>query len=93
MGFEGRRNQMKKYSEEEIIEMEKQIKEAEKTINNINKQLLSYNIFIDLESELQKLEMYVSRDKKTHDPILTISKKEVLNILMDYFLKEDIRSE
>ena len=84
---------MKKYSEEEIIEMEKQLKKAEKTINNINKQLLSYNIFTDLESELEKLEMYVSRNKKTHDPIITISKKEVLNILMEYFLKEDNKNE
>ena len=80
-------------SEREIQEIKNKIDETSVRVDEIDKKIMAFELFDNLYEQFSELENYVCYEKGQKNPIITDSKKEVLKILMDYFLGGEEKDE
>lgn len=75
-------------NENKIQEIKNKIDETSVRVDEIDKKIMAFELFDSLYEQISELKNYVCFDEDQKNPIITISKKEVLEILVDYFLGE-----
>lgn len=76
-------------SEKEFQEIKNKIDETFIRVDEIDKKIMAFELFDSLYEQISELKNYVCFDEDSKVPLVTISKKEVVKILMDYFLGEE----
>lgn len=71
--------------------VEKELKEnkIEAAGMNVVEKELAFEIYNELHEQISELENHVCFEKDSKTPLITVSKKEVLQILMNYFFGEE----
>lgn len=74
-------------------EIKNKIDESSVRVDEIDKKIMAFELFDSLYEQISELENHICFEKDSKVPLVTISKKEVVKILMDYFLGEKENDE
>lgn len=80
-------------SEKEFQEIKNKIDETPVRVDEIDKKIMAFEFFNDLYEQINELYNYVCLEKDSKVPMVVISKKEVVKILLNYFLGEEEKDE